>query len=561
MKRLLPAAALAPAGLAAVASRTTTPVRSTPRVRKDATPSREPVELALATSRRCSTAPATSTARATAAACWSTSRAGSGPRRSAPAATTPRSPSTTRSRSLTSSSSARPTSSRSSTTPASCSAARGFRILAERLGEVDSPALGADRARGGAALLAGRRPASPTPSDRDRDLFELMIELERELGFHVPSFSADDLRLQGDGRAAGARRVLPGPTRRALRDRRLLRPQPLLDQHLALVQARAAVLGPRPQRRDQHDRAAAPGGADARRRDPGRRLGLPGPEPHDRHLVRVDGLSLAEAMEMVVPPVVNEIRSLPAELHPFYMYLRQAMGPFAQGPVALIARHDDECVFSADALGLRPLWKVETADDFVFSSEPGVVSVHEMVSEPLPLGPGREVDGHDRPREARARGCGSTPRCSARSPAAGSSAPARRRWRRYDRALRDRRPARGRRDPRLHGGRPGRAGQGVRERARRLRLAARRRQALPADGVERRRADRLARLRRPAGGALARSARTSPTTSRRRSRWSPTRRSTASARWSTSRPAPSSAAGRRCTTRPPTPARSRRRSR
>ena len=63
---------------------------------------------------------------------------------------------------------------------------------------------------------------------------------------------------------------------------------------------------------------------------------------------------------MVVPPVVDEVRSLPADLHAFYTYLRQAMGPFAQGPVALIARHDDECVFSADALGLRPLWKLET---------------------------------------------------------------------------------------------------------------------------------------------------------------------------------------------------------
>ena len=55
------------------------------------------------------------------------------------------------------------------------------------------------------------------------------------------------------------------------------------------------------------------------------------------------------------------------------MYLRQAMGPFAQGPIALIARHGDECVFSVDALGLRPLWQIETHDDYVFSSEPGVV--------------------------------------------------------------------------------------------------------------------------------------------------------------------------------------------
>ena len=107
-------------------------------------------------------------------------------------------------------------------------------------------------------------------------------------------------------------------------------------------------------------------------------------------LVRVEGLSLAEAMEMVVPPVVDEVRSLPTELHAFYTYLRQAMGPFAQGPVALIARHDDECVFSADALGLRPLWKLETPDDFIFSSEPGVVGCGDMVSEPKPLAPGEK---------------------------------------------------------------------------------------------------------------------------------------------------------------------------
>src|SRR5690606_18788503 len=108
-------------------------------------------------------------------------------------------------------------------------------------------------------------------------------------------------------------------------------------------------------------------------------------------LVSREGLSLAEAMELVLPPIVAEIRRLPEDLHAFYMYLHQAMGPFAQGPVALIARHADECVFSSDALGLRPLWQVETEADFVFSSEPGVVSVSEMVSEPKPLAPGEKA--------------------------------------------------------------------------------------------------------------------------------------------------------------------------
>ena len=48
-------------------------------------------------------------------------------------------------------------------------------------------------------------------------------------------------------------------------------------------------------------------------------------------LVKRDDLSLAEAMELLVPPIVDEIRGLPSELHGFYMYLRQAMGPVAQG--------------------------------------------------------------------------------------------------------------------------------------------------------------------------------------------------------------------------------------
>ena len=82
---------------------------------------------------------------------------------------------------------------------------------------------------------------------------------------------------------------------------------------------------------------------------------------------------------------------MPEELRGFYMYLRQAFGPFAQGPVALVSRHGDECVFSVDALGLRPLWPIETADAFVFSSEAGVVAVADTVGEPKPLAPGEKL--------------------------------------------------------------------------------------------------------------------------------------------------------------------------
>ena len=223
------------------------------------------------------------------------------------------------------------------------------------------------------------------------------------------------------------------------------------------------------------------------------------------HLIRVEGLSLAEAMEMVVPPIVDEIRSLPADLHPFYMYLRETMGPFAQGPVALIARHDDECVFSADALGLRPLWKLETPDDFIFSSEPGVVGCDDMVSEPQAARRRARSSWSRSTATSRALAAPrALARCSARSPSAGSRAPGPPRLAApYDRALETGGPLEGTEIPGYTAAGPSEPVKVEDRVLAGLRLAARRRQALPADGVERRRADRLARLRRAARGAVA----------------------------------------------------------
>ncbi len=138
----------------------------------------------------------------------------------------------------------------------------------------------------------------------------------------------------------------------------------------------------------------------ARLRQEARMLGVPltrdGSDSQDlsrtvEALIQREGLTLPEALELVLPPIVGEIRGMPEELRGFYMYLRQAFGPLAQGPVALVSRHGDECVFSVDALGLRPLWSLETADAFVFSSEPGVVPLGEIVSEPKPLAPGEKL--------------------------------------------------------------------------------------------------------------------------------------------------------------------------
>ncbi len=266
----------------------------------------------------------------------------------------------------------------------------GFRVLAERIGAVDPAALGATAREEEphfwqvAGLVA-------EPERRDRVLFDLMIELERELGFHIPSFSPSTCVYK----VMGAPKVL-GAYYTDLSDERFetvacfghnrystntwpsfkrVQPFSVLGHNgeintIEQLRQEARML----------DVPIEPGCSDSQ--DLNRVI---------ETLVARDGLTLAEAMELIVPPIVDEVASLPAELHGFFMYLRQAMGPFAQGPVALISRHDDECVFSADALGLRPLWQLESADDFVFSSEPGVVAVSEMTGEPKPLAPGEKA--------------------------------------------------------------------------------------------------------------------------------------------------------------------------
>ncbi|HEY8501244.1 MAG TPA: glutamate synthase central domain-containing protein, partial [Solirubrobacterales bacterium] len=226
---------------------------------------------------------------------------------------------------------------------------------------------------------------------RSERVFDLMIELEQELGFHVPSFSAATCVYK----VMGAPKVL-GEYYPDLRDLRFetigcfghnrystntwpsfKRVQPFS------VLGHNGEINTIQQLRQEAKMLAVPiqpGSSDSQ--DLNRTIDT---------LVSREGFTLAEAMEMVVPPIVEEIKGLPEDLHGFYMYLHQTMGPFAQGPVALIARHADECVFSADAMGLRPLWQVETEDDFVFSSEPGVVSVAKMVAEPKPLAPGEKA--------------------------------------------------------------------------------------------------------------------------------------------------------------------------
>ena len=99
-----------------------------------------------------------------------------------------------------------------------------------------------------------------------------------------------------------------------------------------------------------------------------------------------EGYSLFEAIDLLFPPIINEIKAYPDHLQDLYTYLREAWGHFAQGPAGIVSRFGDEAVFSVDALGLRPLWMLETESSYLFSSEPGIIPSSEYVNDPKPLG-------------------------------------------------------------------------------------------------------------------------------------------------------------------------------
>ncbi|MBP1992293.1 glutamate synthase-related protein [Paenibacillus eucommiae] len=103
------------------------------------------------------------------------------------------------------------------------------------------------------------------------------------------------------------------------------------------------------------------------------------------------GLSLFEAMEMVFPPIINEMKQYRSELQDLYVYYRQVWGHYAQGPAGIVSRYGNECIFSVDALGLRPVWMVESETSLYFSSEQGVITVDQMVADPKSIAPGEKV--------------------------------------------------------------------------------------------------------------------------------------------------------------------------
>ncbi|HLO04312.1 MAG TPA: glutamate synthase-related protein [Symbiobacteriaceae bacterium] len=102
-------------------------------------------------------------------------------------------------------------------------------------------------------------------------------------------------------------------------------------------------------------------------------------------------LTLFEAVELLFPPIIGEVKGMPPDLQDHYMYDRVAWGPFAQGPAALCLRAGELLAASVDAMGLRPLWLLQTAEALYFSSEQGIIAATEMTADPHPLAPGERM--------------------------------------------------------------------------------------------------------------------------------------------------------------------------
>ena len=158
----------------------------------------------------------------------------------------------------------------------------GFEVVWSGEGTVDRGALGPRAAETPPifwqiACLAGE-PGAPA----SRGCYRAMVAIEREVDCHVASFSANDAVYKVQGQPEVIPRFYPEMQEE---DFALLadhRPQPLLDEHVPDLQPGAAVLDPRPQRRDQHDRPAPRAERAARPADHPRRLGQPGPQPPAR---------------------------------------------------------------------------------------------------------------------------------------------------------------------------------------------------------------------------------------------------------------------------------------
>ncbi len=268
----------------------------------------------------------------------------------------------------------------------------GLDILIERPGQVESYVLGQSAEKNEPLFWQIAGTNGRVPSDRlENTIYRLQMSIERDFGVHFPSFSSRSVVYKVQGTVEILRRYYP-----EIRD-------PEYASTVTLGHARYSTNTNPVFERAQPFNVLGHNGefnTISRFRLEAAMLGIDlassNSDSQDVDAV-IDalcmdfGLDLIEAMELVFPPFRHDLIENEPEIHAMYEDFRRAFGPFAQGPAALATRVGDQCVFSVDALGLRPLWFGETEKEFFASSERGVYPLDMMSSDPKPLAPGEKI--------------------------------------------------------------------------------------------------------------------------------------------------------------------------
>ncbi|HWG84322.1 MAG TPA: glutamate synthase-related protein, partial [Deinococcales bacterium] len=267
----------------------------------------------------------------------------------------------------------------------------GVRVLLERRGTTHANALGPMAALAEPVFyqVAGTV-SGEDDAERGRNLFELALELEAGTPVHVVSQSTHTVVYKVRGSAESLDRYYP----------ELRRPE--YESAVTIGHNRYSTNTLSTFEQVQPFSLLGHNGeinTIERLRREGAHLGVPltgGSDSQDLNrvleaLLHRHGLSLFEALELMFPPVLGEVKAFSPALQDLYVGFRQAFGPLAQGPAALVTRLGNECAFSVDALGLRPLWFGETEKEYFWSSERGVLPFGALASDPRPLAPGEKM--------------------------------------------------------------------------------------------------------------------------------------------------------------------------
>lgn len=268
----------------------------------------------------------------------------------------------------------------------------GLHLLTEREGDVNSRVLGPNGEKNEPAFwqLAGIN-GQVASEDLESTLFDLQARIEDQFGVHLPSFSSHSVVYKVQGTIEILRRYYP-----ELRD-------PDYLSTVTMGHARYSTnTNPIFERAQPFNIIGHNGEFNtiSRFRLEAAMLDVPlhynGSDSQDvdrmvQALTARFGLDLIEAMETIFPPYEHDLIQNQPEIKAMYREIRQAFGPFAEGPAAVAARYGNQLVFSVDALGLRPLWFGETEKEYFASSERGVYPLDAMSVDPKPMAPGEKI--------------------------------------------------------------------------------------------------------------------------------------------------------------------------